>query len=401
MNIIIISLILCLLNCSYTLSAPSTTLFPKRDTFNPTSAFNSAINATWSVFWNDQYQAFSENDPACSMTSTNNFTYTSVWNLAVAGKVIVESGDIFKTINVINNLYQYQNSQGWFATVPNSSESFVDDNCQVLWVFIEAYKLTSNAKYLSTANQLMQLIQQQWSNIGGVIWKVDSNYIASISTVEAALSAVKIYQYNQDDTLLTFANSCLGWLDEHLTDPADGFYYDGIDKNTWQVNKGKLTYTIGVAMSTYSYLYKYTNDLHYVLYAVKKAYGTLNSNVFLKSNGYWNNDLKYIHLLFAGFADVITMCGQKGYIANVVKQGEFIYNYDQLPNSLGSYLDFTNSQPLYNRYVQSTGDSSITMGSSNGGGGASENGYCGNQPKRSLLDNASAAQIFYQISRFY
>ena len=55
----------------------------------------------------------------------------------------------------------------------------------------------------------------------------------------------------------------------------------------------------------------------------------------------------------------------KGYIANVVKQGEFIYNYDQLPNSLGSYLDFTNSQPLYNRYVQSTGDSSITMGSSN------------------------------------
>ena len=70
------------------------------------------------------------------MTSTNNFTYTSVWNLAVAGKVIVESGDIFKTINVINNLYQYQNSQGWFVTVPNSSESFVDDNCQVLWVFI-------------------------------------------------------------------------------------------------------------------------------------------------------------------------------------------------------------------------------------------------------------------------
>ena len=38
-------------------------IIPKRDTFNPTSAFNSAINATWSVFWNDQYQAFSENDP--------------------------------------------------------------------------------------------------------------------------------------------------------------------------------------------------------------------------------------------------------------------------------------------------------------------------------------------------
>ena len=88
----------------------------------------------------------------------------------------------------------------------------------------------------------------------------------------------------------------------------------------------------------------------------------------------------------------------KGYIANVVKQGEFIYNYDQLPNSLGSYLDFTNSQPLYNRYVQSTGDSSITMGSSSGG--ASEMAIVViNQ--NDLYWIMLPAQIFYQISRFY
>ena len=32
----------------------------------------------------------------------------------------------------------------------------------------------------------MELIQGQWSNEGGVRWKVDGDYIASISTLEAA-----------------------------------------------------------------------------------------------------------------------------------------------------------------------------------------------------------------------
>ena len=54
----------------------------------------------------------------------------------------------------------------------------------------------------------MELIQGQWSNeVGGVRWKVDGDYIASISTLEAALSAVKLYEQNKDDSLLSFARN--------------------------------------------------------------------------------------------------------------------------------------------------------------------------------------------------
>ena len=121
-----------------------------------------------------------------------------------------------------------------------NTHSYVDDNCQVLWVFIEAYELTNNTKYLTTANKLMELIQGQWSNeVGGVRWKVDGDYIASISTLEAALSAVKLYEQNKDDSLLSFAKKCLSWLDDNLLDKLDGFYYDGLNvNNKTNIDKG-------------------------------------------------------------------------------------------------------------------------------------------------------------------
>ena len=116
--------------------------------------------------------------------------------------------------------------------------------------------------------------------------------------------------------------------------------------------------------------------------------------MFLRSNGYWNNDLKYIHLLFAGFADVITMCGQKVILLMLSNKVNLFIIMINCQILFRSYLDFTNSQPLYNRYVQSTGDSSITMhGGGGASGGASENGYCGNQPKRSLLIMLSSTNI--------
>ena len=165
-------------------------------------------------------------------TNFNPSQYSVVWSVAVAGMAIVQSGDISKTNQIITSLYKYQNSQGWFSATPGGGESFVDDNCQVLWVFIEAYELTNNTKYLTTANKLMELIQGQWSDkVGGVRWKVDGDYIASISTVEAALCAVRLYEQNKDDSLLSFAKKCLSWLDDNLLDKLDGFYYDGLNIN--------------------------------------------------------------------------------------------------------------------------------------------------------------------------
>ena len=368
-------------------------------TFDPHDAFETAVNSTWSTFWNNTNQGFSQSDPSCLESQT--FQYSVVWDVAVAGLAIVESRDISKTNDVATSLYKYQNSHGWFAATPGNTHSYVDDNCQVLWVFLQAYELTHNEKYLTTANKLMELIQGQWSNeVGGVRWKVDGDYIASISTLEAALSAVKLYEQNKDDSLLSFAKKCLLWLDDNLLDKLDGFYYDGLNvNNKTNIDKGKLTYTVGVAISTYSYLYKYTNDEQYISNAITKANGTIKSTTFMRSNGYWNNDLKYLHLLFVGIVDLIIIMGDEklDFSNDIMKQGEFIYKYDQL-SEIGNYLDFTGVKQLYDQYVKQSGDNSSINYQFNGDDycdGSNDSG----QIKRSLMENASAAQIFYQLNR--
>ena len=151
---------------------------------------------------------------------------------------IVESRDISKTNDVATSLYKYQNSHGWFAATRGTL-------IVMLMIIVKYYgfykhELTHNEKYLTTANKLMELIQGQWSNeVGGVRWKVDGDYIASISTLEAALSAVKLYEQNKDDSLLSFAKKCLSWLDDNLLDKLDGFYYDGLNvNNKTNIDKG-------------------------------------------------------------------------------------------------------------------------------------------------------------------
>lgn len=379
-------------------------------TFDPHDAFETAVNSTWSTFWNNTNQGFSQSDPSCLESQT--FQYSVVWDVAVAGLAIVESRDISKTNDVATSLYKYQNSHGWFAATPGNTHSYVDDNCQVLWVFLQAYELTHNEKYLTTANKLMELIQGQWSNeVGGVRWKVDGDYIASISTLEAALSAVKLYEQNKDDSLLSFAKKCLSWLDDNLLDKLDGFYYDGLNvNNKTNIDKGKLTYTVGVAISTYSYLYKYTNDEQYVSIATAKANGTLTSKTFLNHNGYWNNGLRYVHLLFDGFSDLIAICDKRGFIDSVWKQGQYIYENDQLPrgNNVGNYLDLSkpiesHSTSSFHKKENHDSKDEVKINHKQSSGSTHHNYYCNNhskQFKRSLMDDGSAAQIFYAISKF-
>ncbi|CAK9439704.1 uncharacterized protein LODBEIA_P38040 [Lodderomyces beijingensis] len=362
----------------------------KRDTFDAARAYHSSLNALWSTFWNDDRVAFNFNDPACS----SDFRHVSVWDMAVAGKAIVDSGDLTRTRQVLSALQRYQNSDGWFASNPGGNDIYIDDNAQVVYVYLDAYALTFNSDYLTTATNLMRLIQTQWSSAGGVVWKKDAPYVASISTTEAALAAARLYEYNFDSTLLEFSKSCLSWMEQHLTDPSDGFYYDGLDRDTRQVNRGKLTYTIGVAISTYAYLFKFTGDQAYVNHATDKASATLTKPVFLSSNGAWNNILPYVHLLFAGFADLITIARIHGYNPALNKQASFIYKYDQYDNS-GHYSWYTSVRTLYDNYVKSTGDSSIAFS-------LDSSCYCsGNasQPRRTVLVDGSAAQIFHSMTR--
>ncbi|CAK9440399.1 uncharacterized protein LODBEIA_P44990 [Lodderomyces beijingensis] len=362
------------------------------------SAYTDTVSELWSRFHNSN--GWNEDDSICNNSKSDEL---SLWDLAVLGKAIADTQDVSGLETTIDEIMNHLDSDtGAFSAFPNLPDQiFADDNGQILWVFIDAYKLTGNQKYLSTAEGIMKYLQtQNYNNTGGIVWQVNQNYIASISTVEAALAAVRLYEVNGDSSLIPFAEQCMNFMFKYLQDPSDHLFYDGLDKTAFSsVNKGKLTYTVGCAMSTLSLLYKHTYQRSFLNQAVTLAQAATNRNgAFYTAQKTWNNSLSYVHLLFVGFYDAFQVSSNfDEYKAEVSRQGNFVYQFLQDPEDKNLYFDMisASSTPVHRRYTNTftnaapnyLPDSSLFC-----------NGNTSQHTKKSLMVNASAAQILYVMS---
>ncbi|CAK7891199.1 hypothetical protein CAAN1_01S04038 [[Candida] anglica] len=366
--------------------------------FNPYSAFDDAFNATWSTFWNWGQQGWTG-----SSCPGDAFAPPALWDSAVAGGAAVATKNPWLAQQVTTQLLRYKNAEtgGYSATTAGDKDMYTDDNAQVIWVYIDAYGYTGNSDYLQEAQNILSFIKSQWvSNGGGVKWSYTGDYIASISNAEAALAALKIYEYSHDDSDLEFAKTSINWLADNLEDPSDHLFYDGKTISSGAVNKGKLSYTVGVAISAYAYLYKFENDSKWL----QKANVLVNASakgtgVLYAANGYWNNQLKYLNLLFSGLADFANISPnsidqwktQQSVVQEINRQAKFIYSYYQDGTS-GTYFDDISTAPqnVYAKYAASFSTSESSSPASSCSNGAT---------KLSLLTQGSAARIFYDVWR--
>ncbi|CUM67185.1 uncharacterized protein PRCAT00004878001 [Priceomyces carsonii] len=374
----------------------------KKDTVDAAGLFDTSIDAGWQAFWGENQKGWNSNDPGCG----SSFSYASLWDLAVASRVVTMLNNNHRVDLVAEGLLKYKNSEGWYsATTNKDNDCYVDDNSQVVWVFLEAYKKTNNNDYLSSATDLMDLIRGQWvSNGGGVRWSVDGDYLASISTAEAALAAVRVFEVNTDWSLVAFALECVSWLLDNLQDPSDHLLYDGKQLPSGEVNDGKLTYSVGTTISTLVYLAKFTGSSLWVKIAVQlgKA-ATDSSGAFYSSTGYWNNQLCYVQLLFGGLSDLVTLGLQlpsgvnATFTSELKKQATYIADYLEVPSDPGFYVSnvFSSSKQMYSKYTSQFASSESYSPDLS----AFCNGNVNGKIKRSLMDTMSASQIFYDVSQ--
>ena len=377
-------------------SAASLVLSSQSQTGN---SFYNTVFKLWQRFWNSEEGKWNEDDGICG---DGEYSIPVLWNMAVLGKAIANTGDLSGLGTTLERIMDYHDpgTGAFFATPNNADEIYSDDNAQLAWVFIQGYKLTGNDEYLQRAKDIISYIKTQEGPNGGVIWKKDKNYIASISTIEAALAAVRLYEVDSSDpSLLSFASDCVSFMFNYLQDPGDHLFYDGTDKNDLsQINKGKLTYTVGCALSTLVHLYNFKEDQDLLDKALQLALAATNpEGAFYTDNGLWNNNLVYVHLLFAGFADAFQLSDQFGkYKDEVTKQGNYIYEFLQDPDDQNLYFNLISKSTAstFQRYSKSfagsfTQDNSI---------------FCNDDPskpaKKNLLVNASAAQILYAMANF-
>ena len=304
----------------------------------------------------------------------------------------------------LTNLLQYKNNENgaFSATTAGDDDIYNDDNAQAAWVFIDAYKATGNTDYLDNAKGIVNWVISQWASNGGVFWHLNNNYVASISTTEAALAAVRLYEIEQDNKLLEFASNCMDWMFANLQDKSDYLFYDGLNNDDYSdINKGKLTYSVGCGLSAMAYLHYYTGNQKWLIESKNIATSvTKGSGAFYGSDGAWNNQLQYVHLLFMGFADLFKYIPWQpefdGYKTEVLKQGSYVYTTKQDPDDPNMYFNLPTTTPQmtkkYNALFNQDASSSDTAAQHCD---SNEN----NPIPKSLMDNASAAQIMFAISQ--
>ncbi|KAK6204466.1 glycosyl hydrolase family 76-domain-containing protein [Scheffersomyces amazonensis] len=268
---------------------------------------------------------------------------------------------------------------------------------------IDGYTATGNLEYLYSAQEIVDFLISQWNpSTGGVIWSYKQNYVASISTTESALAAMRLYSITQNSTLLNFAEDCMNFMFQYLQDPNDKLFYDGLDANDiTNVNTGKLTYTVGTGISALSYMYKYTQNSTYLNQAISLGQAALEDSAFIDGIGMLNNKLEYVHLLFAGYADLFNNVQWQNEFEDlktkILKQGNYIYNFLQDPDDSYLYYDSATggTQKMFNDYEDVYPDNQVFT--------LDDSIYCNNDPNaatiKNLMDNASAAQILYELSR--
>ncbi|CCE82349.1 Piso0_002072 [Millerozyma farinosa CBS 7064] len=269
-----------------------------------------------------------------------------VWQVAVAGEAIDFGGDDDKISEAVDFLKTYRDSaSGGYSAGQGSPESgiYTDDDAQVQWVLTLAGKVSDSDEYLDDAQDLMEFIMKQINpTMGGITWSVNGSYIASISTLEAGLAAIKLYELEENYDYLNFSKYCIEWTYQNLYDSGNGLFYDGVSTDG-EVNKGELSYTAGVALSTLVRLEKHDSSKDWHSMAVDLAartigYGNLNSEFY--SEGYISNQIEYSHLLFLGFADFVKRSSPKtsfeSSLFTAVKNElvrEIRHLYDQLGSS--------------------------------------------------------------------
>lgn len=269
-------------------------------------AFRQVTDNLWNLFWNDNSNNWND--------QCDNTRAPVVWSVAVASRAITgtQSGSTAKS--VINALLKYKNSNnnGFLASTAGDNDIYTDDDAQVAWVFTDAYSIYFDNSLVQQASDTVNFIEKQKNNnIGGITWCIHDNYVASISTLEAGLAAMRLYAVNSDASLISFAKYTLGWTFDNLFDDGNKFFYDGETPGEG-VNKGQLSYTVGVAISTLAYLERYdgNDNEDWKAIAVElavRAIGGGNLNSIFFAGGHLANDLKYSHLLLVGLSDLVSM----------------------------------------------------------------------------------------------
>ena len=159
------------------------------------------------------------------------------------------------------------------ASAGNSGDYYYDDNEWIALVYLEAYQMLEEKKYLTYAEEILELIWHGWDEEeGGIHWKGNHSGPTTCSNGPAIIAYATHYQLTQSETSLTRAKTIYEWT-RSLKNMREGDLYKDSKGNGWKAN-----YNQGTMIYSGALLYEITGDTDYIKHAkatvTKSAGGT-------------------------------------------------------------------------------------------------------------------------------
>ncbi|MGM9647372.1 MAG: glycoside hydrolase family 76 protein [Eubacteriales bacterium] len=180
-------------------------------------------------------------------------------------------------------IYYYNASAG------NSGDFYYDDNEWIALVYMEAYQMLNDAKYLTYAEEILELIWHGWdTENGGVHWKGDNSGPTTCSNGPAIIAYATHYQLTGNETSLTRAKTIYDWVRD-TKNMREGNLYKDSKGNGWKAN-----YNQGTMIYSGALLYEITGEKDYLRYTRLTVQSTLGTAFKKGRDGYtdFDNDIE-------------------------------------------------------------------------------------------------------------
>jgi Glycosyl hydrolase family 76 len=221
-------------------------------------------------------------------------SHASVWPLSQALAASLSIGSLAgraaaaaraEALRTVRALAHYRLGQAYNSTarppLGRGGALYYDDNNWIALDLLAAYRLFGQRALLRRAEGVFAFLVSGWDGSagavcpGGIFWveAPTSQIRTTVSTANAALVALRLYQATKKRTYLAWALRMYGWVSRCLSAP-NGLYFDHLDSRG-DVGRDEWTYNQGAMVAAGVLLAHATGERSYLNQALTTAKAAL------------------------------------------------------------------------------------------------------------------------------
>lgn len=135
---------------------------------------------------------------------------------------------------------------------PKPVDRYYDDNAWMVMALVETYEVTRETRFLDRAESALTYVLSGEDEVlgGGIYWREsDKASKNTCSNGPSAAACLAVAKYRNRATLTAKANQLYDWCRAKLRDPADGLYWDNVNR-AGKIETTKWSYNSALMLRT-------------------------------------------------------------------------------------------------------------------------------------------------------